>query len=66
MVSYDPVFLDLSGRPALVVGSGEVARAEDDGLIDRVRTKDPRGVEAPFASLAGDGMTLEALGVDLV
>ena len=36
------------------------------GFVDRVRTKDRAGIDTLFASLAGDGMTLEALGVDLV
>ena len=36
------------------------------GLVDRVRTKDRAGIDTLLASLAGDGMTLEALGVELV
>jgi precorrin-2 dehydrogenase/sirohydrochlorin ferrochelatase len=35
------------------------------GLVDRVRTKDRAGIDTLLASLAGDGMTLEALGVEL-
>jgi precorrin-2 dehydrogenase / sirohydrochlorin ferrochelatase len=35
------------------------------GLVDRVRTKDRAGIDMLLASLAGDGMTLAALGVEL-
>ncbi len=35
------------------------------GLVDRVRTKDRAGIDALLASLAGDGMTLASLGVEL-
>ncbi len=35
------------------------------GLVDRVRTKDRAGIDTLLASLAGDGMTLAALGVEL-
>jgi precorrin-2 dehydrogenase len=43
-VSYYPVFLDLRGRPALVVGGGDVARAKIEGLL---RTGAPVTVVAP-------------------
>jgi precorrin-2 dehydrogenase/sirohydrochlorin ferrochelatase len=35
------------------------------GLVDRVRTKDRAGIDTLLASHAGDGMTLETLGVEL-
>jgi len=37
----------------------------DGRLVDRVRAKDRAGVDTLLASLAGQGMTLKALGIEL-